>query len=173
LGTSITRVGTCIEEHVGRDDVLRTLNTNAHVEMLIIDEAERLSTAAIELVRDIFDRTGRGVILIGMPGMEKRLSRYPQLYSRIGFAHHYRPLQSDELAFVLARHWRRLGLALDDTDFTDAQAIASIARITGGNFRLLNRLFVQIGRILKINGLSAITDDVVEAARSTLVIGVT
>jgi hypothetical protein len=44
---------------------------------------------------------------------------------------------------------------------------SSIARITGGNFRLLHRLFVQIERILKINGLSVITDDVVEAARST------
>jgi hypothetical protein len=31
--------------------------------------------------------------------------------------------------------------------------------------------FVQIERILKINGLSVITDDVVEAAPSTLVIG--
>jgi hypothetical protein len=108
-----------------------------------------------------------------MPGMEKRLSRYPQLYSRIGFAHHYRPLQSDELTFVLTRHWRRLGLALDEADFTDAQAVASIARITGGNFRLLERMLVQIGRILKINDLSTITDDVVEAARSTLVIGAT
>ena len=108
-----------------------------------------------------------------MPGIEKRLSRYPQLYSRIGFAHHYRPLQGDELTFVLTRHWRQLGLALDEADFTDAQAMASITRITGGNFRLLHRLFVQIGRILKINGLSVITDDVVEAARSTLVIGAT
>jgi DNA transposition AAA+ family ATPase len=64
-------------------------------------------------------------------------------------------------------------LALDDTDFTDTQAVAAIARITSGNFRLLHRLFVQIGRILKINGLSVITEDVVEAARSTLVIGAT
>jgi DNA transposition AAA+ family ATPase len=76
------------------------------------------------------------------------------------------------LSFVLTRHWRALGLNLDDVDFTDAQAIVSIARMTGGNFRLLHR-FVQIERILNINELTVITDDVVEAARSTLVVGVT
>lgn len=144
-----------------------------YVELLIIDEAERLSAITLEYVRDLFDRTGIGLILIGMPGFEKRLSRYPQLYSRVGFAHHYRPLRSDELAFVLSNHWKKLGLHLDQTDFTDSQAIASVARITGGNFRLVQRLFVQINRIMKINQLTAITDDVVEAARSTLVIGAT
>ena len=109
----------------------------------------------------------------GMPGMEKRMARYPQLYSRVGFAHHYRPRQGDELSFVLTRHWRKLGLNLDKADFSDTQALASIARITGGNFRLLHRLFVQIERILKINDLTFITDEVVNAARSTLVIGAT
>jgi DNA transposition AAA+ family ATPase len=174
MAHSLIVVGRCIEEQLRRDGVeLRRKDRDRLVEMVIVDEAERLQTSALELLRDIFDRTGMGLILIGMPGMEKRLSRYPQLYSRVGFAHHYRPLQGDELAFVLTRHWRRLGLSLDDADFTDAQAIASIARITGGNFRLLHRLFVQIGRILKINGLSVITDDVVEAARNTLVIGAT
>jgi DNA transposition AAA+ family ATPase len=173
LGEHIDRVDTCIDSHVHRYARGPRVITcdEFHVEMLIIDEAERLSVTELELIRDIFDRRGVGVILIGMPGMEKRLSRYPQLYSRVGFAHHYRPLQGDELSFVLTRHWRKLGLALDEADFTDTQAIASIARITGGNFRLLHRLFVQIERILKINGLSAFTDDVVEAARSTLVIG--
>jgi DNA transposition AAA+ family ATPase len=82
-------------------------------------------------------------------------------------------LTGDELSFVLTRHWRSFGLDLDDADFTDAQAIASIAPLTGGNFRLLHRLFVQIELILKINQLTVITDDVVESARSTLVVGVT
>jgi DNA transposition AAA+ family ATPase len=174
MANNLVIVSRCIEEQLRGEGVeVRRRDVHRLVEMVIVDETERMPTSAIELLRDIFDRTGMGVILIGMPGMEKRLSRYPQLYSRVGFAHHYRPLQGDELTFVLTRHWRRLGLALDDADFTDAQAIASIARITGGNFRLLNRLFVQIGRILKINGLSVLTDDVVEAARSTLVIGAT
>jgi hypothetical protein len=87
-------------------------------------------------------------------GTEKRLSRFPELYSRVGFAHQYRALQDEELSFVLTRRWRQLGLGLDDADFTDAQAVAAIVRITSGNFRLLHRLFVQIERILKINGLN-------------------
>lgn len=91
----------------------------------------------------------------------------------MGFAHQYRLLQDRELAFVLTRRWRDLGLAPDDADFTDAQAVAAIVRMTGGDFRLLHCLFVQIDRILRLNEMTAITEDVVEAARSTLVIGVT
>ena len=97
-------------------------------------------------------------------------SRYPQLYSCVGFAHHYRPLTGEELTFVLTRRWHKPGLDLDPDDFTDAQAVATVARITGGNFRLLQRLFAQIHRIMKINELHTITADVVETARSTLVI---
>lgn len=165
----ISRVGICIVQ-------AKAVPIDSHcseelVELLIIDASERLTVKALEYIRDLFDRTNIGVIFIGMPGMEKTIARYPQLYSRVGFAHNYRPLQGDELSFVLTNHWKNIGLNLDFADFTDSQAVASIARITGGNFRLLHRLFVQIERILQINDLSVITNDVVEAPRSTLVIG--
>jgi DNA transposition AAA+ family ATPase len=161
----------CIDEHTIRGKHKPIDCPLNRIELLIVDEVERLSTNAVEYLRDLFDRSDIGLILIGMPGMEKRLARYPQLYSRVGFAHHYRPLQADELSFVLTRHWRSLGLNLDTADFSDTQAIAAIARITGGNFRLLHRLFVQIEHVLKINDMTHITDEVVDAARSTLVIG--
>lgn len=171
------KVGICVEEHlqslkpevvtVKQGDLTRL------VELLIVDEAERLTPTALELLRDQHDRTHLAMILIGMPGIDERFRHYPQLYSRLGFSHQYRTLGREELLFVLDRHWKRLGKTLDPDDFTDAQAIAAIERITRGNFRLLERLFPQIQRVLKINELDTITNDVIEAAQSTLVIGVT
>lgn len=111
----VSRVSVCISSHVHREKVVRAGQMSDLAEVLIVDEAERLTNTGLEHLRDLFDRTGIGVVLVGMPGIEKRLSRYPQLYSRVGFAHHYRPLRGDELAFVLTRHWRQLGLAWPST----------------------------------------------------------
>jgi DNA transposition AAA+ family ATPase len=143
-------------------------------ELLIVDAADRLKMAGLEQLRDLYDRdTFGGMVLLGMPGLENRLARYPPLSSRVGFAHTFRPLGPEEMHFVLAHHWTALGLTLDGTDFTDSEAIAAIIRITGGNFRLLQRLFAQIGRLLTLNRLHTLTKEVVEAARECLIIGTT
>jgi DNA transposition AAA+ family ATPase len=141
------------------------------VELLVIDEADRLKTPALEQLRDHYDRSQLGMILIGMPGIEKRLARYPQLYSRIGFVHEYRTLSAGELVFVLQHHWAKLGLSLSPDDFTDTEAITTVARITSGNFRLVQRLFAQARRIMEINNLTTVTKEVIETARESLVIG--
>ena len=122
------RVDACIDQHITPVGVSVAPHRGYYAELIIIDDAERLSTSAFEYVRDLFDRHGIGLILIGMPGIEKRMARYPQLYSRVGFAHQYRPLGDEELAFVLTRRWRELGLDLDQADFTDAHAVAAIER---------------------------------------------
>jgi DNA transposition AAA+ family ATPase len=142
-----------------------------HTELLIVDEADRLKMPALEQLRDHYDRSRLGLILIGMPGIQRRLARYPQLYSRVGFVHEYRPLSADELAFVVARRWAALGLDAEG-DFTAHEAMATIARITGDNLRLTQRLIAQIQRILQINELRTVTKEVVEAAREALVLGV-
>ena len=141
------------------------------VELVIVDEADRLKFLPLEQLRDLYDRGHFGVVLIGLPGLEKRLAHYPQLSSRIGFVHQYRPLSVEELHFILAHKWAQLGLTLSPADFTDAEAVAARARMTGGNFRLVQRLFTQVERILRINELRAVTKEVVEAARESLLIG--
>ena len=138
--------------------------------LLVIDETDRLKMVGLEQTRSIFDEGGVGMILIGMPGLEKRLARYPQFYSRIGFVHEFRPLAASEIRQLLERHWTPPGVKLLGAAI-DSIAGASIIRITGGNFRLLNRLLTQVERILEINTLPSVTKEVVEAARENLVIG--
>lgn len=139
-------------------------------QLLIVDEAERLNMNGLEQVR-VYDRGRMGLVLIGMPGLEKRLSRFAQLYSRVGFAHPFQPLSKEEMLFLLQHKWRQLGITLECDDFTDAEATAAVICITNGNLRLVQRLFTQIARILHINGMRTITREVVEAARECLVIG--
>jgi DNA transposition AAA+ family ATPase len=155
-------------EHLAALDAFLTQPQRA--DLLIVDEADRLKFAALEQLRYLYDM--EGFVLLGMPGMEKRLARYAQLYSRVGFVHHFRPLSADELRFILEQKWRELGLAMDLTTLDDVEAMSAILRITGGNFRLLQRLFAQSARIMEINHLIRLTNNVIETARESLVIGV-
>jgi DNA transposition AAA+ family ATPase len=108
------RVNICIEQHL--HPVRQHYQPIDFVELVIVDESERLSATAVEHLRDQYDRGDHGLLFIGMTGIEKTFSRYPQLYSRVGFAHHYRPLTGEELTFVLNRQWHKLGLDLNPDD---------------------------------------------------------
>jgi DNA transposition AAA+ family ATPase len=139
--------------------------------LIMIDEADRLKMTGLEQSRAIFDHGGIGLVLIGMPGLEKRLARYPQLYSRIGFVHEFKPLSQVEVGQLLRQGWLPSRVSLPGDGLIDEEGIATLIRITGGNFRLLHRMLTQIGRVLEINKLEKITPSVVEAARESLVIG--
>ena len=65
----------------------------------------------------------------------------------------------------------QLGLNMTDDEPLDAAVLDAIARVTGGNFRLVQRLFAQIERIVTINNLPVVTTEVVTLARERLVEG--
>src|SRR5439155_23787232 len=79
--------------------------------------------------------------------------RYPQLYSRVGFVHAFRPLSAAHVRELLQRKWTPAGVALPEEGVTDEEARAAIIRVTGGNFRLLHRHLTQIARLVEINAL--------------------
>lgn len=138
--------------------------------LIVVDEADRLQMSSLEQMRSIFDSGGMGLVLIGMPGIEKRIARFPQFYSRIGFVHEFRPLSPDEMQALLEQHWTPLGVSLPESTFVP-EVVARLIRITSGNLRLLTRLLTQIERVLSVNDAQAVSLEIVEAARDSLVIG--
>lgn len=112
--------------------------------------SRRLHMNSLEQVRAIFDNGDMGMILIGMPGIEKRIARFPQLYSRIGFVHEFRPLAASEVEGLLERSWTPPGVTLPDSGLTP-EVVARIVRMTGGNLRLITRLLEQVERVLNVN----------------------
>jgi DNA transposition AAA+ family ATPase len=78
-------------------------------------------------------------------------------------------LGGQELTAVIQRQCVQLGLDEALQQSTDIAVVNAIARVTGGNFRLVERLFAQIKRVLEINELRTVTTEVVTLARERLV----
>jgi hypothetical protein len=135
-----------------------------------VEEADRLQMNSLEQVRSTFDSGRMGMILVGMPGIEKRIARFPKLYSRIGFVHEFRPLVPAEVQDLLERRWTPPGVTLPHSAFMP-EVVARLVRITSGNLRLLTRLLAKIERVLSVNDAEAISVEIVEAARDSLVFG--
>ncbi len=79
-------------------------------------------------MRSIFDDGGMGMVLIGMPGIELRVARVPQFYSRIGFVHELRPLDEAQITKLLNERWLPAGVRLPDAVFAP-DMIATLIRM--------------------------------------------
>ena len=139
--------------------------------ILLVDEADRLNVNSMEYLRDLYDHHGFGLVLIGMPGLEKRLKRYPQLYSRVGFAHHFRELNTQDLTTLLTGRDQANQPLLAHPPFADELTLGAVVRTCRGNMRLLTRLLSQIDRIVTINQLEKVTLEVVQKASMLLTLG--
>jgi len=80
-------------------------------------------------------------------------------------------LSGAELQSVIQRQSLQLGLGLELDGLAETNVVRAITRITGGNFRLVERLFAQIERVEQINDVTTLTADLILAAQESLVIG--
>lgn len=137
-----------------------------HIDLIIIDEAYRLRYEALEELRDLQETWRIAVVLIGDPGMDRRLDRQPHFAHRVGFLHQYHQLSLEDATRYMSYKVEQLQVPGLTNDVCSA-----IFWYTQGNFRMLNTLFMQIGRLLKINEMSEVTRELVDAAREIVLFG--
>ncbi|WP_440162499.1 AAA family ATPase [Actinobacillus pleuropneumoniae] len=112
--------------------------------LLMIDEAELLSTRSLEFIRRIHDLTGVGVVLAGMPrlliNLKGKNNELAQLYSRVAFACDLGNALSEEDLGLLAES------ALGTSEFN-----APLIKACNGNARRLSKLMRGVVRSSEIN----------------------
>lgn len=114
--------------------------------VLLIDEAELLSTRALEFIRRIHDLTGVGVVLAGMPrlliNLKGKNNELAQLYSRVSFALDLgNQLPESDLAL------------LAETSLGTAEHNETLLKAAKGNARRLSKLMRGVVRTAEINGV--------------------
>jgi DNA transposition AAA+ family ATPase len=131
--------------------------------VLIIDEADYLSDACLELLRRVInDKAQTGVVLIGLPRLEYRLlnlrNDHEQLTSRVGVFVKLEKMRKTDAAKILSGVWQNLA----------AETIEAFARVATGSVRSLVKLIGRVHQTLGINNIDRPDPDVIVAAGELL-----
>lgn len=82
------------------NEIEKTLNQNQKI--IIIDEIDYLiDKKSIETLRDLHDRTGCPMVLVGMGNVDKKLARYPHLVDRIYKSYKFEKYDSNDIKLIL------------------------------------------------------------------------
>ena len=122
-----------------RDRMLRVLKA-CGVEMLIIDEADRLKPKTFAEVRDIFDKLNIAVVLVGTDRLETVIKRDEQVYNRFRACYRFGKLSGNDFTDAI-KIWERDILKLPVvSNLTRKSTKEILAKATGGYIGLLDMI---------------------------------
>jgi len=134
------------------------------LELLIIDKAHRLSLKCLEAIGDFAEKHKLGVVLLGMPGFDRRIRNYDQINNRVGFYHHFNTPRTDEIKAILEARWQSQEVTIEGS------AVEMLEKVTSSNIRKLVNINAEMSRVCELNSVSVITADLVQVAAKTLLL---
>lgn len=130
----------------------------AVVNMLIVDEVDRLSHPCLAVLQDVFERERLCLVLLGRSGSAARLLRVDALASQTGVLHPFRTLEKVEIHTFLEQQVQRLGLSVK------AEAVEVFTKKTRGNLRTMRLVLQHLDYMVERQGAFLVTGDVIEEA---------
>lgn len=120
-------------------------------QMLIIDEVDYLinESRAIETIRDLHDKTGIPVLLVGMGAVDKKLRRYKHLFDRIIEIYKFEPFNLDDAKEIIR--------TISEVYIED-EVIEEIHK-RANRFRQIVNILTKIEHLAKSEGYTKITKE--------------
>lgn len=146
-----------IAEELGEEPFWHTQETFGLIEnhlrqnpkVIIVDEVDYLiEKSTVETLRDLHDKTGCPIVLVGMASADKKLSRYPHLVDRIYKSFMFEPFDSNDIKDIFTE--------LTEISFTD-EAVDYLATRTN-QFRQLVKLINRIEKLAKTNQIQTLDE---------------
>lgn len=146
-----------IAEEIGEDPFWHTQETfglienhlRQHPKTIIVDEIDYLiEKHTVETLRDLHDKTGCPIVLVGMGAPDKKLARYPHLMDRVYKTLKFEQFNQEDISDILYQ--------LTDLSFTE-DAINYLATRTN-QFRQLVKLINQIEKLSQTNQIKELDE---------------
>ena len=118
--------------------------------MLMLDEAEELTTPLANLVRYVAEQSGRAACYIGAPRIKEVLLRHEPLSTRVGWRYDVRPATVEDLHTMFPLTYTQ-------------EAYHEIIRTTRGNLRLIFQLWPKLAEAKRDLGREVVDPTVVRA----------
>lgn len=158
-------LSTTKQTHQLVEDVIDKLNQDPH--LILVDEANHLNVAGLELLRHIHDMTECGMVLVGTKRLYdlftnggRKSQDLEQLWSRVGIHDLLPGLGGSEVRQIAKASLGKLN---------EATAV-EIQRTTRGSARRLTKLMPRLKRLRQLNP-EAPTEKLVSAAAGQLIVG--
>jgi DNA transposition AAA+ family ATPase len=138
-----------------RDQTINVIK-GCQVEMLIIDEADRLKPKTFAEVRDIFDNLQIAVILVGTDRLDTVIKRDEQVYNRFRACYRFGKLSGEDFERTV-KIWEKQVLMLPTpSNLTGKTMLKTLGEATGGYIGLMD-MILREAAIRSLNkGLSKI-----------------
>lgn len=150
------------------------------VALIILDEAERLEKASLDVIQDIHERTRCAFLFVGDVDLIVRFRKHPAISNRIGATLEMTQLNFDEMVHFLeswldvraqskrySRNYAEL-YPIRYSEPEDLTLLKEMYRATFGNLRRIMILVQEAERIADINGQRFVLLETVQAAARLL-----
>ncbi|NCC91719.1 MAG: ATP-binding protein [Opitutae bacterium] len=127
---------------------------------IILDEAEKMPSRFLELLRDLTDLSGAAIVFVGEENLVGYLDRERRVWSRVFQQLQFEPINAGDIVFYASDV---AGLQLDK------QAAEAIAQSSTGDFRLVRRDVIALAQICRAQKTVNVNAEMVSiAAKQTL-----